>query len=509
MNEPLTVLVVDDENPIREELKAIPWAEAQAALIGEARNGEEALALCRARTPDVVITDISMPVLDGLALVRRLRAEMPATQVILLTCHSDFQFAREGLQLGALDYILKVTMTEGQLLEAVTRAREAIEKERAHRGRLRLRERRQQGRALRRLAEAGDAAARDQAARELAEAGVSWRYPVTAALLRMGGSEQDVLFAGPEALAEADRLLLADPLCRCLVPYGADGCVIVREQDGGASGDAPHWAEALRTAVNAGIEERFPFLRTALRFDLLVTGPIREAAALGSALRQLEREAALRLFYDDAPGVWTGPAGREATELPAQALAEALQRERERYPGAADFIREGLGAYALANRPQPDALKRALLQCRASWLPQREAAELAAGGQRLLQAATLAELVEELRAEAEPSPRLRYEIALAQQLVAERLAGEVTVAHVAEAVGLRDHYFSRLFRQEMGEAFGDYVLRMRMEKAVQLLRSSNLKVYEVAEAVGIPNYRYFSVLFRKWTGVTPSDYKKG
>src|SRR5690606_35977463 len=111
----LSVIIVDDELPLREELRSFPWEAHGAALAGEAENGEEALQLCYQHEPNVVVTDITMPVMDGLALFREIRTHFPATQVILLTCHSDFQYAREALRLGALDYFVKVTLDEDDL----------------------------------------------------------------------------------------------------------------------------------------------------------------------------------------------------------------------------------------------------------------------------------------------------------------------------------------------------------------------------------------------------------
>ncbi|UUZ94822.1 response regulator [Paenibacillus sp. P25] len=74
---PLTVLIVDDEQPLREELRMVPWPNFGAELAGEAENGEEALRLCEVLQPDVVITDITMPVMDGLELAKRIREPVP------------------------------------------------------------------------------------------------------------------------------------------------------------------------------------------------------------------------------------------------------------------------------------------------------------------------------------------------------------------------------------------------------------------------------------------------
>lgn len=128
--EPLGVLIVEDEIPLRQELRIFPWEACGAEWIGEASNGSEAMQLCAERTPDVVITDITMPVMDGIALIRELRKRHPSVQIILLTCHSDFHYVQEALRLGALEYILKVSLEEEELKQAMDKARAAVVKER-------------------------------------------------------------------------------------------------------------------------------------------------------------------------------------------------------------------------------------------------------------------------------------------------------------------------------------------------------------------------------------------
>lgn len=123
--------------------------------------------------------------------------------------------------------------------------------------------------------------------------------------------------------------------------------------------------------------------------------------------------------------------------------------------------------------------------------------------------ATLAQLVAELIHDAGNGRPCRREVREAMRIVRERLAEPLTLTAVAEEVRLSSHYLSRLFREEAGISFNEYVTRLRMERAIELLQTTTLKVYEVAEAVGIPSYRYFSVLFRQHTGVVPTEYKKG
>ncbi|PYI56583.1 response regulator transcription factor [Paenibacillus flagellatus] len=120
------VLVADDEAPIRDSLRLFGWARHDLELVGVARHGREAMELSLAAEPEIVVTDIVMPVMDGLRLTRRLKEWKPDVQIILLTCHSDFDYVREALVLGACDYLLKGTYREEDLVAALNKAKERI-----------------------------------------------------------------------------------------------------------------------------------------------------------------------------------------------------------------------------------------------------------------------------------------------------------------------------------------------------------------------------------------------
>ena len=124
----LQVMVVDDELPMRENMRIFPYAEHSFDWVGDARNGEQALAAYQKLIPDIVITDIVMPKMDGIELTRRIKQINPRTQIILLTCHSEFHYAKDAITLGAVDYLLKGVYRDVELLEALQKARMEIVK---------------------------------------------------------------------------------------------------------------------------------------------------------------------------------------------------------------------------------------------------------------------------------------------------------------------------------------------------------------------------------------------
>lgn len=115
------VMVVDDELPIREEIREMKIWDYGYELAGEAVNGKEALAVFRKIQPDIVITDITMPVMDGLELIENLEKENPLTKFIILTCHQDFEFARKAIEHNAVDYLLKADICEAEIIRCWTK----------------------------------------------------------------------------------------------------------------------------------------------------------------------------------------------------------------------------------------------------------------------------------------------------------------------------------------------------------------------------------------------------
>lgn len=117
----IRILLVDDQAMFREGLRTLLATQPDFEVVGEAANGEEALRLCATTRPDVVLMDLRMPVLDGVAATRRLRALYPETRVLVLTTFDDDEDIFEGLRAGAGGYLLK-DASSAKLFEAVRAA---------------------------------------------------------------------------------------------------------------------------------------------------------------------------------------------------------------------------------------------------------------------------------------------------------------------------------------------------------------------------------------------------
>ena len=118
----LSVLIADDEYWIRESLRtALDWPAYAMSVLEPACDGEEALTALKSRHVDILITDINMPYLSGVELIRQAQSVSPQTAILVLSGYSDYEYVRQALLAGALDYLLK-PISKASLLEALDKA---------------------------------------------------------------------------------------------------------------------------------------------------------------------------------------------------------------------------------------------------------------------------------------------------------------------------------------------------------------------------------------------------
>jgi two-component system, response regulator YesN len=508
---PLGVLIVEDEIPLRQELRIFPWDACGAEWIGEASNGSEAMQLCAERTPDVVITDITMPVMDGIALIRELRKRHPNVQIILLTCHSDFHYVQEALRLGALEYILKVSLEEEELKQAMDKARAAVVKERKVQEHARREQRQLQAALFGKLLHGQEPAESDWQLMTL-----SVDLPIRLVRLMLDIPPLAYLAVKETVQQRLTEQEKRDPSWLTWLTVREREYFVLLE------GRTPPNAvlESLRTVVQHLTEllnrEDTKQERWATAYALF-SKPVTSKEEVASALAY-SNEWKDALFYDRCPEESAVYAQHslplsDLTEKKSKELNELLRKASLSPASLKECLLGEFREWCIAERVKPNQLKERVLNWQVDWRRQQEGAVLSAARMGLLMdAGTLAEMianiVQDMEAAELGKSRSRFEIRLAVQWIKDHLKEPISLPVIAEQVGLSPHYISKLFREETGSTVNQYITRLRMEKAIELLRHSNKKVYEVAEEVGIPSYRYFTVTFRNWTGVSPTDYKR-
>ena len=123
------VLIVEDEMLVRMGIKTtINWNELDMVVIGDVPNGQIAYEVYTNKKPDIVLTDIKMPVMDGIELITKIREHDEITQIIILTCLEDFNLVRQAIKLGVEDYILKLTMSQNEIIDILKKVKVKLDK---------------------------------------------------------------------------------------------------------------------------------------------------------------------------------------------------------------------------------------------------------------------------------------------------------------------------------------------------------------------------------------------
>lgn len=482
------ILVVDDEYPIREELKRFPWADYGFTLTGAARNGAEALALCRRECPDVLITDITMPVMGGMELIKTLRQEFPHMKFIILTCHPDFSYARQAIQYGVVAYLLKSDLSKENICEALQKAAEVVKKDRKE-------EEVQVNETRRHLAGLfkSPVVNGDLIRRELKELG----FP----MLIKG----DVVFIIAEnhleswAFSEmAVRMYFRDSTHIKNWLIADNGCypVILDRED-------EETIKIVLAGLKAVLEEQFAFVGNKIRFFAIQANAGNRGMELIEAVKNAGRWKHMGFYYPEIDVIGSSLLF-ELREPEEEDIKSCLEQLRNGAP-AADFIRWVVGSHIY-----PLSLKKLVVhQMEHHKLDQMQGHETRRN--QILEAGNIRELENAYTEyqKIQVNRYGRYEIRKVLEIIHGEYEKDINLAYVAEKVGLSPQYLSRLFSEAVGENLVNYLLKVRIEHARELILHSNLKVYQIAEAVGIPNYRYFTSMFKRYTGQKPQELKKG
>ncbi|AEI41013.1 response regulator [Paenibacillus mucilaginosus] len=511
------VLLVDDEPLARMGLReTFDWEGSGYRVVGEASNGRSALPWIERGEVDILITDIAMPVMDGMELMRQVRESFPSVKIILLSCHSDFAYVREGIRMGATDYLLKPTMQPTDLKEVLDKARSQAEEERRIRD---LVEHREQ---VRRREELEKAFAR----------------------LLLGEGTEESAAVEPPWLASGYRAVVAE----------LDGAARLRSEEGGIYTEIlmeelqesfyeEYGGEGI--ALRVGAEQLILVLKSTDGLERLqakaaergctltlgVSGPAAGAVDFRRAVREGREAARLRFYegpgavrpYRAEPGGGGAPQSGRGAKEPQEALLAALEAQTAggRAEEAASLLDE-LAALWSEQRPSPAEVKR---QARGLLAALRRPADAGSEAAERIEALQGMESLEEVRLLLQEALRSLQEpgepaavpedaglhrriVSQALQYLGANYTRNISLQDVADHVAVSRNYFSELFKKVTGQNFIDHLIHLRLEHACGLLRTTTLRVYEVAELSGFNDVKYFSKAFKKVMKVSPADYRE-
>ena len=517
----MKVFLVDDEIAIRETIRNIfPWEDRGFQLVGEAPDGEMALPMIRDLNPDILVTDIRMPFMDGMQLCASVKRLMPWVGMIILSGYDDFAYARQAISLGVKEYLLK-PVTARELGEVLNRVSEQLMTERRERENVQsLRQRVASGSQFLRekllaslFSEEGDRFEDAQLMQQMRSMGVNLAancYVVMDIAYPLQAEARTRARAALFSLAEASN----GSVYICGMSQGARALVLgdnerdVEERAYSFASSAAQLpelkgCEGLLLAIGETVNDYYD-----IRRSMQSARHVRHAASAGGGRRII--------------GV------NELNDRPANLDNLDLSPLYERLQYAALSEVDGiLSEYTDSLGPGAEGMSLAMGYLRvAAVITAQRIVHDAGLDPKTLDPALINAVVRAEGAEGLSAVKALLRSAIECRELSGRGGGETPVGRariylsrnyanpnlmlqdVAGEVGMSQSHFSTVFAQETGITFTQYLTALRIGKARELLTATSMRSSEIAFAVGYNDAHYFSYLFKKHTGTTPSEYRK-
>lgn len=526
MNRLIKILIVDDEQIMREGLRlTIDWEKYGLSVIGVASNGEKALRLCETETPDLVITDIRMPVMDGLELTKELVARYPRIKIIILSAYDDFKYAQKAITYGASEYLLKSELECEHLLTLVLKITQNI-----------FSEQKSQIESLQ---------LKNQFLEHLNELQnnlcwnllISPQYPQEIVKkishLSMDLREDDLIIIHvhiheSNTPISLDRSYYNDHIIKSgywltsssthyifignMTSHDITASILSREIQSfntKLQTNLSSYCSIFYSPVFSGFENVYKNNQTIIKYsqtylfyerfgiyccgnqsyhtDSLQITPILtkyiqliESNQLSSAANLVHEICASfpnHLYFPDDI--------KEFLTLICSILEEKAQNIDEIYGYSFQKI--------CRTFTQSDSTKQTFYQYKHLSTLLKEFGEYE---QSLLQ------FIEK------NSYPYHSNVKKAIQYIHKHLSEEITLQLIAKEIYCNPTYLSQVFKKEVHMNFSDFLLQTRLKRAMSLLTTTSLSIGEIAEQVGIPNQSYFSRSFIQFTGMQPSKYRQ-
>ncbi|MCX7709850.1 MAG: response regulator [Clostridia bacterium] len=531
----ISLMIVDDEAVIRKGIKtSINWEECGIKITEDAINGKDGLAKALRLKPNIVMTDIRMPLMDGLELAAQLKEKLPATKVIILSGYDDFAYARQALKSGVSEYLLKPVGAD-ELKNAIIRIKNEILKDMKKNEEelafdLVLNENLQyiQSRFMNSLIRgelAGMKKVLDKA-EKLKIALPGPRYQVLIididdfALLTENSkdrdkelikfsvsniageilqsvfksivfySESDFLIAVVNLSSETDTLLYStcSEIQFCVKRHLKLTVTISIGRPCSSLEDVSvSFAEAqiaLETKTFKGKSKIIPYGEMdAIPVNNPFDYPSEQEKEILNSLKSMdlvELNRALDKMFTDMVNSRIGYRQIKHTCLRCLTISLCFVEER------GIDVKEALGEDF---DPYEEIVKYETVEDIKLWL------------HRLYK--KLMDYMLESKGD-----KYRSIIKVAIKYMNEHYHEDIGIKDIASQVYISPNYFSRIFKEETGESFVEWLNKLRIEKAKQYLKDATVKTYEVSEKVGYRDYKYFIYIFKKYTGCTPKEYKE-
>ena len=538
MNE-IKVFLVEDEMVIRRGIKnSIDWEKEGYIFCGEASDGELAYPMIIKEKPDILITDIRMPFMDGLELCKLVKKELPNIKILILSGYDEFDYAKEAIRLGVTEYLLK-PISSGKLLEALNGVSESIRREKEDKDLVRkYMEEMRENTEHEKQKFFEQMIAGNLSMADALETGEKYEMNLSARmynllLFRFTLGEENR--KSGELLGEAEYAIekLTERLEYVFeFQRGVEGWAFLLMAD-----NEEQMSERVKE-LSKDLEEIMKNYSTIAYFGG-IGQPVARLRELEESFREAERALAARftmelnqiISVEDirmAQNVDT----LDDIEITSFGEIEKTRTMLEKFlnNGAEDEIDEFVDVYI--NELSEENLKSVLMRqyiimdayiVMMSFCEKFEGieGEMQAQSEELKNSMKTIQTLEEIKnyirmllkkiiGVRDTISGRRYSdiIEIAKDQIRKTyMSDEISLNTIAAEVGMSPSYFGSIFSKEMGKTFVEYPTEIRMDRAKELLMCSSMKTSEIGYEVGYKDPHYFSYIFKKTQNCTPKEFR--
>lgn len=534
------LMIVDDEYATRHGLKVcIDWASYGIEVVGEAENGKRGLELVEQLRPDIVLSDVRMPYMDGIEMSKLLKQQHPEIKIVFISGYDDIEYLKSAMKVDAVDYILKpVNLVE---LQAVIEKIMAISKREADQKDILYRMNAKLNESIPLLREkffiqlvrdrAGDRASLEKRVHFL-ELQLPYQAPYCTLIISIDNPRE--VF---ETVTEKETELISfsiQNICQEIIDLRLYGYAFEHQRG--------EYVLIVHLPESEGEEAIFPivdeikssllsFLHRFVHISLTI-GVGKTVERLDEVAESYEMAAGAieqKLFLGknqvitfDVLGAQKGMDFRHMNEKVRAIVSLLKTGDAEQVGLQLDNLFQVLSSSRSISQKDGQRLCLQLLLVTSQFLSEfgMQTAALTEEETEVWEELTKVETLEDMHqrlkkyltsicesVECRTYKKTHDVIHDIFRIVQERYADNLTIADIASQVYLAKTYICLLFKQETGETINEYITRVRMEKSKQLLTSTDQKLAEICTAIGYTEPSYFSKQFRKYTGMNPSEYR--
>ncbi|MHB0880000.1 response regulator transcription factor [Paenibacillus sp. SEL1] len=536
------ILLVDDESYVTESLAAtIPWETLGIERVHQAASALAAVDVLEAYDIDILVTDIRMPGMTGLELIVEVNERWPHIRSLLLTGYADFEYAKKALQLKAFDYILKPVDDE-EFIKCVSAAMDSLKEEweafdKVHQ--LQYSRRNDFG-VLRTHLMHDLLLGRDlpvpKIESKMSEYEIKLRtgHPASMLLIQLGKHFSDMDYHSVSLIEYAigniaEEVFAPDfHVWHCKAPHD---CLIVLIE-GNCNSFPERSADEQNRFLSAAIETFRKNVSNYLKGEIYValTGwfnfpeelPKQYQTAIRSLYWNHQEETDTLLFIEEQTeqphssvksleGLYMHPTLTHLLESrqwdEAEAKVSRVFGKMEEVGYTREHLYELFISVTSAFMYTAHKQGRFITQMDQVGFDPLHAQKMVHSFPNLKE--WIFSMMNKLKSEwsASEQSAKSYVVKQVQELISQDKGQELSVKTIADQVYLHPVYLSKIYKAETGEGLGDYIIRMRMERALYLLKYSNKKIYEITTELGYQNPQYFSKMFKKHYGMTPHEFR--